>query len=821
MNYRTNRRFIVGISVVLAGGVFLLDIFTPLGVAVCILYAVCVTLVLDSRDRSSSVHVAGACSCLTVVAPVLSDTIPELPLWVPMTNRAMSIMAIWAPVVWFHRYQREQEAIQRADQVSERNAVLLKEIDDRERLVQEKDLDARIMRELAQSTSSEEASRKILEIICRVLGWEWSAVWRVDERDKVLRNMMVWHLPEVDVGEFETVSLTTTLPCGMGLPGRVWASGQAAHIDNVVVDQNFPRAACAARAGLHSAFAFPIQFRGTVISIMEFFSREIRKSDQATMEALTRLSTQMGLLIDNIRAKEAITHLWTRLTLTLENAEVGLWDWNMVTNDVALDLNWNAILGYGPDERLPNRLETWQTTLHSDDASVVYRRLEEHLRDVKILYDVEYRARHKSGEWIWINSRGRVVERDAADKPLRMIGTIQDISERKRNEEALRQMEEKIRRAQKMETIGRLSGGVAHDFNNLLSVIRGYSEMVMEDLPFDSPLQQDIDAIMEAAKRGAMLTRQLLAFSRRQTLAPELINLNMLLSNFESMLRPLIGENRTLLMVQQPTLGNIKADPGQIEQIVMNLIANACDAMPAGGTVSIETADVECGETYPNKPIEMPSGSYVRLAVSDTGQGMDEVTQARIFEPFFTTKQKGTGLGLSTVYGIVKQSNGFIQVSSKLGEGSCFSVYLPRVDDEVPANPENTFIISHDAEAKTVLLVDDIEEMRFLLQRLLRRNGYHVLEACDGDQAVQVGKDYQGVIHVLLTDVMMPGLNGCQVAEQLSRIHPETKVLYMSGYTGANTLSSHMLEAGVALLQKPFTQKSLNEKIQEVLSQPY
>ena len=381
-----------------------------------------------------------------------------------------------------------------------------------------------------------------------------------------------------------------------------------------------------------------------------------------------------------------------------------------------------------------------------------------------------------------------------------------------------RQLEEQLRQAQKMEAVGMLAGGVAHDFNNLLTIITGYGQLILKNLSPADPNHHSAEQIVKAGERAATLTRQLLAFSRRQTLQPKAVDLNRLVSGLGSMLHRLIGEDIDLRLELRPELGQVNADPGQIEQVLMNLVVNARDAMPRGGTLTIETANVMLDDKYVSRHITVKPGPYTLLAVSDNGVGMDEATQARLFEPFFTTKSTGmgTGLGLSTVFGIVKQSNGSVEVYSVPGRGTSVKVYLPRIDQ--PAIVESEVLRQTVPQgSETILVVEDDEMVRNLVRETLQREGYKVLDAAGPVEARRISERSRSPIHLLITDVVMPRTSGRDLAVDLSRRRPEMRVLYMSGYTDGAIVNSGILQKEVSFLQKPFTPNTLAEKVREVL----
>lgn len=434
-------------------------------------------------------------------------------------------------------------------------------------------------------------------------------------------------------------------------------------------------------------------------------------------------------------------------------------------------------------------------------------------------FDVEAMIVTASGARLWVRTIGHAV-RDAKGAIHQIHGSIQDVTPQKRAEERAEKLEEQFRQAQKMETVGNLAGGIAHDFNNLLSVVLSYSQLLAADLAADDPMRADLEEIRGAGLRAVELTRQLLAFSRRQVLEPRIVDLTEVVSRMEKMLRRLIGEDVELSCSAEPNLGSVLVDAGQIEQVILNLAVNARDAMPRGGMLTIETANVFLDDAYASEHVGVTAGMHVMLAVSDTGVGMDAATKTRMFEPFFTTKGqgKGTGLGLATVFGVVQQSGGTIWVYSELDRGTTFKIYFPIAKQT--ALPAATNVPTGDSVdgKETILLVEDEQAIRTVTGTILRRHGYTVLEAQSGGDALLLCEQHTAPIQLLLTDVVMPRMSGRELAERLQPLRPEMKVLYMSGYTDDAIVRHGVLDATLAFIQKPITPDALLRKVREVLS---
>ena len=542
------------------------------------------------------------------------------------------------------------------------------------------------------------------------------------------------------------------------------------------------------------------------VLVLQSYSDNVRFRDN-DREILTFVSRQLSTAIDHKRNEEALRRSEARYRSLVQSAVYGIYRSSLDGRFLDVNPALVSMLGYGSNEDVLSLDPKRDIFVDPSEQARLIREFQSGVR----LDNVEVQWKRKDASPITVRLSGRVVS--ASGEPGDVLEIIaEDITER-------RVLEDQFRQAQKMEAVGRLAGGVAHDFNNLLMVINGYTEVLLEQTEATQPFRQKIEAIQQAADRATTLTRQLLAFSRKQFLELKLVDVNAIVSDMERLLRPLIGENIELIAKLAMDLGRTRADAGQIEQVIMNLVVNSKDAMPSGGKIIIQTANVSLDDDLRREYSYIQPGPYVMLSISDTGVGMDKETQSRIFEPFFTTKEKGkgTGLGLSTAYGIIKQSGGYVFVQSELGRGTTFRIYLPQVDEAAEPLSHVRASQASSGGSETVLLVEDEESVRQLVRDTLEAKGYKVLEAEQGHTALQIADAHQGSIDVLITDVVMPGMSGRELAQRLSASHPRTKVLFVSGYTEDAIVHQGVLDPGTAFLQKPFTLQALSRKVRDVL----
>jgi PAS domain S-box-containing protein len=555
--------------------------------------------------------------------------------------------------------------------------------------------------------------------------------------------------------------------------------------------------------------------------LQEAHDTQETRVEERTRELVQVNETLQTEIAERRRADEALRSAEAEYRLLADNVTDVIFMYDMDLRPVYVSPSVTRLRGYSVEEAMAQRFEDRLTP-----ASAVFARktLAEALatpRDGPESRTLELEVTRKDGSMVWTETQMSFL-RDSQGRPRAIIGVARDITERKRAETERTQLEAQLRQTQKVEAIGRLAAGVAHDFNNLLTVIGGRSQLILKRLPSeDDPLRRHIELIWTTSDRAARVVEQLLAFGRQQILQPTVLDLNAVVEGMVDMLRRLIGEDIELTFVPSPEVGHVRADVGQLGQVIVNLVVNARDAMPDGGRLTIEMANVDLDERYAGRHVGVRPGAYVRLSVSDTGIGMDERTRLRLFEPFFTTKEMGhgSGLGLATVYGIVKQSGGNIWVYSEVGHGTTFKIYLSQVQESAEPVAERRWATPSHSGTETVLVVEDEDGVRELARELLEDLGYTVLEARRPREAMLVAEQHRGPIQLLLTDVVMPELNGSRLAERLRPGRPEMKVLYMSGYTDDAIVRHGVLKSGTHFLEKPFSSGRLADKVREVLDE--
>jgi PAS domain S-box-containing protein len=549
---------------------------------------------------------------------------------------------------------------------------------------------------------------------------------------------------------------------------------------------------------------------------------------QALFTLANQLSTaayqniqQARSITERKQAEKALRESEERFRMAMEATKDGLWDWDIATGKVYYSPSYWSMLGYDADMRLQSAA-AWMEMIHPDDQQAVCTANKDCLENRCETFLIEYRMRTSEGNWKWVQGRGKAVARDNSGHALRMVGTHIDITERKQAEEEREKLKAQLQQSQKLESVARLAGGIAHDFNNMLTVIQGHADLAIMNMMPDDPNLHRFSAIQDTVHRSADLTRQLLAFARKQPIAPKVLDLNATIEKMLTMLRRLIGEDVNLTWSPGQGIWPVKVDPSQIDQILANLCINGRDAIAGVGNIIVETGNSILDEQYCASHEGFTPGEYVRISINDDGCGMDRQTTAKIFEPFFTTKGigKGTGLGLATVYGAVKQNNGFINVYSEPGQGTVFTIYLPRHEGAgAPAWTGDLAGMAKSAAGghETILLVEDETTILEMAKTILQQLGYTVLAASIPSEAIRLVKAHDRKIDLLLTDVIMPEMNGRDLADRLRINQPWVKRLFMSGYTADIIAHQGVLDEGVHYIQKPFSHTALAAKVRKVL----
>jgi two-component system, cell cycle sensor histidine kinase and response regulator CckA len=653
---------------------------------------------------------------------------------------------------------------------------------------------------LAHAESLDSALQQCAEALVEHLGAASARVWTLNEHDGVLEPRAVAGLLARVEGSQRHV------PLGEAGVGRIAREGKPYLTNRVVGDARVSDQAWAEREGMIAFAGYPLLVDGRLVGAMSIFARE--ELGDAAIAKLGSVADHSALGIERHRAVDALRTAEERMRFALESANVGIWEIDYTSGA----MRWSETLEAHYGLAAGTFRGTWEAFLervHPDDRGALEQTIE-HAAATGGDFSVQNRTVWPDGTVRSLSGAGRVLVGDDG-RPLRGVGISIDVTER-------RSLEERYQQAQRMEAIGRLAGGVAHDFNNVLTVVNGYSELLMTSAALDADSRELVQEIATAGDRAASLTRQLLAFSRKQVLETRVMDLNLVVARAEAMLQRVVGEDVALTSTLAPSLFPVRADPGQIEQIIMNLVVNARDAMPRGGSLTLETANLEVAAQAGHPESEPGPGRHVMLAVTDTGGGMTREVLAHLFEPFFSTKgSEGTGLGLATVHGIVKQSGGSVRVQSEPGKGTTFRVYLPAAADDALVVVTGAGRRAVASGSETVLLVEDEEGVRALCRLVLQSCGYNVLAASGAAEALELAAAHAGEVGLLLTDVVMPELGGRLLAQQVEALCPGLAVLYMSGYTDDTVLRHGVLAADTAFLQKPFTPAALAGKVRQVL----
>ena len=700
---------------------------------------------------------------------------------------------------------------------------LRKSEEEARKLAQENELVAEIGKIISSTLDIKEVYERFAGEMRKLIPFERMAMNVIDAKSQMFA------IPYVSGGQIKDREEGKILPLAGTGTERILRTRKSIFIDEEnreAILREAPGLLRVIEAGFQSVIMVPLISKNEVIGTLNLQLTQPGGYTEDDLRLAERISSQIAGAVANSllyeehqRAEEALRQSEERYRNILTTIEDGFYEVDAAGNLTFFNDALCRILGYSPDEMVGMNNRQY---MDPENAKKAYQFFKTLCRTGETVRGWEWEIIRKDGTKRSTEASAHLL-RDAEGKQIGFRGIVRDISERKQAERAMAEIQEQLRQSQKIEAIGQLAGGIAHDFNNSLTLIKTSAQLALLELKAGDPLRQTFELINKATEQSANLTRQLLAFSRRQIMELQVVDLNSLLQDMDKMLHRVIGEDIELVSVLAKDLWRTKVDPGQMEQVILNFVLNARDAMPTGGKLTIQTANVELDGKYVQSHLGVKAGRYIQIAVSDTGTGMAPEVRDRVFEPFFTTKEKGkgTGLGLSTVYGIVKQSGGNIWVYSEWGKGTTFKVYLPRVDD--PLKEEKKKLLQPERGlprgAETVLVTEDEGEVRNLVGQILRNQGYDVLEAANGGEALMICERHRGVIDLLMTDVVMPVMSGRELADRLLVLHPEMKVLYMSGYTDDAIVRHGILDEGVHFIPKPFSVENLALKVREVLDQ--
>jgi PAS domain S-box-containing protein len=641
--------------------------------------------------------------------------------------------------------------------------------------------------------------------VCESTGWIYGEAWVPSANGIYLECSRAWYSCEGGFEKFRKGSEEFRFPLGVGLPGRVWASKKPNWISDVTLNYNFPRRQLAMKIGLKSAVAIPIIADNKVVAVLDFLTYEVKVEDEKLIELISAIASQLGIVFKRKQAENLLIESEGKLKNIMESVPVGIAVTNPEGKVIEINSTVIKMLGYDSREEFI-KIPVINHYNNLEDRGQFIRLLQEN----SAVKDFEVQFKRKDGTLILCSINSMVQD---TERGVEFINTYNDITERKR-------LEAQVCQSQKIEAIGQLTGGIAHDFNNILTAIIGFASILKMKMKRDDPLMVNTDYILESARKAADLTRNLLAFSRKQIICLKQVNLNDIMADAMKLLKRVIRENIELKINIIDEGLTVMADSVQIEQVLLNLATNARDAMPHGGVLTIEVSSTEIDDKFINTHGYGKAGRYALITVKDTGFGMDEGIQNKIFEPFFTTKEvgEGTGLGLSIVYGIVKQHEGYINVYSKPGKGTTFRIYLLLIEPKIKyIKPREDTVPTPASRGETILIADDDDDIRNIIIGTLKDYGYKVIEAIDGEDALEKFKENRDKIALVILDVIMPKKDGKDTYDEIINIKPDIKVLFISGYTADAIESKEITEKGLNFIQKPFTPIDILKKIREIL----